>query len=437
MNTEALPRRRGELGFSQHEAARLVGLFGSELAMYESGEKMPQDVVAHRLEALLALDKETEYAQGRYLTIPALAVRIKDDVVPSDDRNWGVRLMAQAITDVRHLRKSGDVRLFFTEPSSTGDRRWDAFIAGVAEREAHRKGLEPPSWVYDPTRVLPSFWWLTRSRGLEALAFVHAPAELKVRGCPHRRGQSGVGVTPLNRGRDAIVALLPQLGTRLQRRGVVAEMYLVGGAAMALAYQRDRLTADLDAVFIPKSIVYEEADRIARERSDLQPGWLNDAVKGLLPPREDRGQRVVYADAGLHVSVASPEHLLAMKLQAARTERDSDDILALCQEIGVTSIDEVLDVAERVYGPGRLQPKSQYVVQQLWQITCRNPPHLAMSDRGRKKHSCYSIFGGSSAPLGVGRVGLRSGPAMAGHGWWETTAVPDLLASFCGPLEFL
>ena len=77
--------------------------------------------------------------------------------------------------------------------------------------------------------------------------------------------------------------LLAELGQYLEERGESAQMYLVGGAAMALAYDRKRLTRDLDAVFIPKEKVYEAARVIAGRHDDLDEGWLNDAVKGLIP----------------------------------------------------------------------------------------------------------------------------------------------------------
>jgi hypothetical protein len=51
---------------------------------------------------------------------------------------------------------------------------------------------------------------------------------------------------------DQIRALLVELGQRLDARGIEARLFLVGGAAMALAFSRRRVTRDLDAVFEPK-----------------------------------------------------------------------------------------------------------------------------------------------------------------------------------------
>jgi hypothetical protein len=49
----------------------------------------------------------------------------------------------------------------------------------------------------------------------------------------------------------AITDALRRLGDRLARRGVVADIYVFGGAAMALAYDARRSTRDIDALFQP------------------------------------------------------------------------------------------------------------------------------------------------------------------------------------------
>jgi len=77
--------------------------------------------------------------------------------------------------------------------------------------------------------------------------------------------------------RSEIVAALTALAADLHARGLSADMYVVGGAAIALAFDERRATRDIDAVFVPKSEVYEAAARVAEDRG-LADGWLNDAV---------------------------------------------------------------------------------------------------------------------------------------------------------------
>ena len=49
--------------------------------------------------------------------------------------------------------------------------------------------------------------------------------------------------------RAAIQDAFRRLSERLARRGVVADIYVIGGAAMTLAYDARRSTRDIDAVF--------------------------------------------------------------------------------------------------------------------------------------------------------------------------------------------
>jgi hypothetical protein len=45
--------------------------------------------------------------------------------------------------------------------------------------------------------------------------------------------------------REEIIAALTELAAELQRRGTSADMYVVGGAAIALAFDERRATRDL------------------------------------------------------------------------------------------------------------------------------------------------------------------------------------------------
>ena len=65
--------------------------------------------------------------------------------------------------------------------------------------------------------------------------------------------------------REGIEEAFRRLGDRLAKRGVVADIYVFGGAAMALAYDSRRATRDVDALFKPHGIVLEEARAVAAE----------------------------------------------------------------------------------------------------------------------------------------------------------------------------
>lgn len=81
---------------------------------------------------------------------------------------------------------------------------------------------------------------------------------------------------------EQIRALLSELSERLEAKGKSAEIFLVGGAAMALAYDQRRSTQDLDGAFAPTAVVRAAAAEVALEHG-LNLDWLNDAAKGFLP----------------------------------------------------------------------------------------------------------------------------------------------------------
>jgi Nucleotidyltransferase of unknown function (DUF6036) len=164
--------------------------------------------------------------------------------------------------------------------------------------------------------------------------------------------------------RDDIVRLLGELADELQARGVQGDLFVVGGAAMALAYSRRRATRDLDAVFEPKQVIYEVARQVG-ERHGLPGDWLNDGVKGFLPG-PDADATVLFDRPGLAVRVASPRYLFAMKMLAARVERDADDIEALYRLSGFGSVEEALDHVQSLYPHQPVPPRAQYLLLELF-----------------------------------------------------------------------
>jgi hypothetical protein len=57
------------------------------------------------------------------------------------------------------------------------------------------------------------------------------------------------GGSDLSLTREQIAGLLAELGQELDAQGIHVQMFVVGGAAMALAYNTRRMTADVDGVF--------------------------------------------------------------------------------------------------------------------------------------------------------------------------------------------
>jgi hypothetical protein len=133
-------------------------------------------------------------------------------------------------------------------------------------------------------------------------------------------------------GRIDLERAFTALGERLAKRGVVADVFAVGGAAMALAYDADRVTRDVDARFVPHGIVHEEAMRVAEDLG-LPRWWLNEQASVYISGKDDAGKRRVFDQPGLRVMAASPHHIFAMKAFAARA-RDVGNLRLLAGSSG-------------------------------------------------------------------------------------------------------
>jgi len=154
------------------------------------------------------------------------------------------------------------------------------------------------------------------------------------------------------------------LGDRLARRGIVADLFVVGGAAMALAYDAARVTRDVDATFVPHGVVLEEARHVAVELG-LPPWWLNEQASVYVSTQPDGGRREVFDHPGLRVMAASPEHVFAMKAFAARS-RDEEDLRRLADIIGIRSLVDALDVCARFFPAEPLPGRARGLLEDLF-----------------------------------------------------------------------
>jgi predicted nucleotidyltransferase len=165
-------------------------------------------------------------------------------------------------------------------------------------------------------------------------------------------------------GRADLERAFNALGERLVRRGVVADVFVVGGAAMAMAYDATRVTRDVDAIFVPHGVVLDESRAVADELG-LPPWWLNEQASVYVSGKDDPGKRRVFDHPGLRVMAASPHHIFAMKALAART-RDVDDLRSLAALTGVNSVDDALQLCRDFYPDEAVSSRSLSVLQELF-----------------------------------------------------------------------
>jgi hypothetical protein len=154
--------------------------------------------------------------------------------------------------------------------------------------------------------------------------------------------------------RDDIIRGLRDLVAEARNTGATGRIHLVGGAALALRYFERRTTSDVDASIAPERELLA-ASRTVAARNGWDPDWLNTNASMFVPFAKDPEWETLYEDERVVIRVASPQALLAMKLNAGRRGRDDDDIEALMAICGIADADAAEDLFEEFY-PGEVIP---------------------------------------------------------------------------------
>ncbi len=168
-------------------ARRRAQLAGGTLAQWLAWASDPDQesgrwgALGQRLRLVAALPDTSVLLHEPLLSLAQLAVDLRTDPATGGGP-FGLRWVAQAITDGRRLEAAAEHEVWFAEPDPTGDVRWDAMLGGIAEREARRMARPVPGWAGRPDRVLGTWWWLSPVASLRAYTFTHTPPELSVRG---------------------------------------------------------------------------------------------------------------------------------------------------------------------------------------------------------------------------------------------------------------
>lgn len=147
--------------------------------------------------------------------------------------------------------------------------------------------------------------------------------------------------------KQEIEKYLQMVGEELQKKGLTAEILLLGAAVMLLEVGNRNNTDDIDALF-SSTAIYEAAQIVAK-REGLMPGWLNEGVAVYVhtqPPMQ-----LWKVLGGLQVYLPPLDYLLAMKLLAHRS-KDEPDIMALKNVLGVKKQEAALTLLEK-YVPKR------------------------------------------------------------------------------------
>ena len=157
--------------------------------------------------------------------------------------------------------------------------------------------------------------------------------------------------------RETIVKLFDELSAELRFSRTRAQIYIVGGAAMSLAFDRERTTRDVDARIDTGHSRLVEAVRKVGRRHGLGDTWLNDQATTAIPRASDSRAETLYQSAHLTVTGASSRHLLAMKLLAARG-KDREDITVLCKHLGLKGPEEAIRIYKELFPDEQLKNRA-------------------------------------------------------------------------------
>ncbi|MGD0881023.1 MAG: helix-turn-helix transcriptional regulator [Acidimicrobiales bacterium] len=174
-------RRRA--GWSQRELAAKAGVPQPTIAEIEAGRREPSLSLLGRLaEAtgqVVTLHLEPLHPRSAVAT----ANRVRGRLSGPAGEGWSPELRQdgalRAVIDFKNALTSAASEdfggLVETPPGSTGDTRWDAFIAAVVEDESATRDVPPPLWTNERSRFARPLWYLSDNEALHAWELATAP----------------------------------------------------------------------------------------------------------------------------------------------------------------------------------------------------------------------------------------------------------------------
>jgi transcriptional regulator with XRE-family HTH domain len=169
---------RQAAGITQLAVAERAATAQPAVAAYESGARTPSLATLKRL--LGACEHDVEIlARPRTrrgaASLAQLSQTIKQDLQDGREQD-ALRLLFGFADDVRRSSRPGAIDLIAQEPAATGDTRFDAALAGVAEFFAAERGIGAPAWVNGPERFVAPLWFVASRPEFNAYALANTPA---------------------------------------------------------------------------------------------------------------------------------------------------------------------------------------------------------------------------------------------------------------------
>ena len=180
----AVRAARRARGWTQARLAERAGTSRQWVSGFEQGHHRAELGMALRvvravglvLDAIAGTDPQ---ALTERLTARSLAREIRRELEDGDP-TFALRLIGQAVADLRSLHDPDELASFLAPPPSTGDLRWDTLLAAVVARECRLRGLPQPTWTRVPP--LQSFWFPDDDPILNPRTMQRTPLDLRNKG---------------------------------------------------------------------------------------------------------------------------------------------------------------------------------------------------------------------------------------------------------------
>jgi Nucleotidyltransferase of unknown function (DUF6036) len=175
--------------------------------------------------------------------------------------------------------------------------------------------------------------------------------------------------------RQDLIDGLREVVRQSHERGITGvSIRIVGGAALRLAHFERATTADIDAQIEPMNQIAPIVEQIGKDRG-WPADWLNNEAVGFIPAW---GRSVewepILDDEDVSISVAPIDALLAMKLNAARPGRDTDDIAKLLALNNVGSVSEAESLYESFYPGDSLSSRTIALLDKIFAVGLPSTP---------------------------------------------------------------
>jgi len=163
---------------------------------------------------------------------------------------------------------------------------------------------------------------------------------------------------------EEMLKYLEILNTKMKEKNIFGEISLVGGAVMCLCYKSREVTKDIDAIFEPKTLIYDCIKQTANDL-EISEDWLNDSVKGFLSEKAEFTEYLKLSN--LTINVASPEYMLAMKCLSSRVDNQNEvaDIKYLIKLLELKTYEEVENLILKYYPADRFLVKTKYLIMEV------------------------------------------------------------------------